>query len=382
MKNNAKQIIIFLTIFVITFGVLYGIREFRMNSAEKSMEYEMNKGLLTESVRFEGENYLIPPTDIFDTGLENDSIPAISEPIYTTVNDADNYLADDVYGIDVEVDGDHRFYSFQIMNWHYVVNDEFNGQKLAITHCPLCLSSAVYKRELDGEELNFSVDPKVYNNNALLIDNQTESLWLQMRGMAISGDKIGAQLELYPSTIISWIDWKELYPHGEVLSTSTGYDRDYTKHPYTSYDTAKTIFFPLNEINEHLSSKWWVSGVELESGTMAFSQTILKGRGVVNEDVNGTKITAFYDNENDQVRIYSPILNGQELTFSYDFENGVIIDDQSASMWTNQGVAISGEFKGSKLERIASQNSFWFCWYAIHPDTMLSEVDLHPEQVE
>ena len=194
-----------------------------------------------------------------------DDIPAIDKPVYESVGSADAYLNDAGYGMIVKVGSRTRFYPFQILVWHEVVNETFNGRDLLVTFDPLTYTSAVYDRTD-----TFGVSGKIWNSNTLLYDRTTESLWSQLRGEAIEGDLAGTMLTRYPSQVMTWATFKAEYPYGQVLSRETGIDRDYTQDPYEGYYESAAIWFPLDHEDVRLSPKSLVFGVEREGRTIAF----------------------------------------------------------------------------------------------------------------
>ena len=202
----------------------------------------------------------------------------------------DSILADEVSGIDVAVNGDHRFYPDQILNWHQVVNDTFNAQSLLVVHDPLSGTSIAY--ENIGA---FKASGEVYNNT-LLMDDGAGSLWLASRGIAIVGDAVGAELKQFPSRTMSWATWKALYPNEEVLDASaTGVTRDYTRHPYGSYGETPTVYFPLNSTDARIAVKTLVLGLDVNGEQLAIPESVMATANVVNDTVGGVPLTAFYD---------------------------------------------------------------------------------------
>ncbi len=194
-----------------------------------------------------------------------DDIPAIDEPVFESVAAADVYLGDEGYGIVVEVGRSVRFYPFQILVWHEVVNDRMNGRDLLVTYDPLTYSSAVYDRTD-----TFGISGKLWNSNTLLYDRTTETLWSQLSGTAIEGTLDGTTLVRYPSKITTWAQFKASYAFGQVLSRTTGFDRDYTQDPYEGYHASQAIWFPLDHEDPRLAPKSLVYGVAQGDTFMAF----------------------------------------------------------------------------------------------------------------
>ncbi|MFA6130755.1 MAG: DUF3179 domain-containing protein [Patescibacteria group bacterium] len=374
MKKSSIQVLTFVGVFVLTLGVLYGVK-FWQDKKIDGVDANLGDGIYTTAVSYRGEAYLIPPEDIYDYGQSAEDLPALTDPLFVSVDEADAYLAEEVSGIDVEVGGVHRFYSYQILNWHEVVNDTFGDEKFLVTLCPLCRSAVVYDRSVDGIDLTFNSDGRVYNNNVLLRDAETDSLWLQLRGLAVSGEKIGTQLSIYPSVTMTWAEWKEAYPNGEVLSNETGYVRDYARHPYANYDTAETIYFPLNHEDNIVAKKWLLTGYVNERETIAFVNTIMKGFVVSNETVGGKPIVAFSNADGNQIHVFDASVNGETLTFAYDFETKKITDTKTNSVWSLEGLATSGSLRGTQLVLLPTQEAFWMCWVSQYPKTLVSHME-------
>src|SRR5262245_7551564 len=78
---------------------------------------ELDGGTYATAINKDGDDYLVPPDQIYDNGLGADGVPAINEPKYVDIYAADEVLADEIFGIDVAAGGTHYFYPYQIMNW-------------------------------------------------------------------------------------------------------------------------------------------------------------------------------------------------------------------------------------------------------------------------
>ena len=67
------------------------------------------------------------------TLLRKDAIPAILEPEFLTVAEADEQMQDDELVIGVSIDGDSRAYSVNMLSRHEIANDVVGGKSLAVT---------------------------------------------------------------------------------------------------------------------------------------------------------------------------------------------------------------------------------------------------------
>jgi len=281
----------------------------------------------------DGVKHSIRLEDIVSGGPPKDGIPSIDDPTFESVALADAYLNDDLLGIGI-VDGDlKRFYPFQIMVWHEIVNDIVNGTPVTITYCPLCGTAIVYDRRVDGRTLEFGVSGKLYQSNLLMYDRETDSYWSQALGEAVVGELTGKKIELYPLfENTTWKDWKEKYPESEVLSRDTGTTRDYTKTPYEGYERETRLWFPVNNTDDRLPAKEWIAGIVVNDVAKAYPFTLMEDRGEVTDTVGGV-----------------------EIRIMKDPQNGI------------------KTFVQSTQERIPTIPSFWFSWAAFYPGTLLFE---------
>ena len=72
--------------------------------------------------------------EIMTGGPPKDGIPAIDDPQFESVSDADEWL-DDLEAVQVvDLNGDARAYPVQVMVWHELVNDTVGGEPVVITY--------------------------------------------------------------------------------------------------------------------------------------------------------------------------------------------------------------------------------------------------------
>ncbi len=362
MSNITKLIIAVIAIAILVFA-FSKIRTSGIENIEAGyVSCETTAGLCADIQKSEGESYNIPPEQIHDSGLTAEDLPTITDPVFVSAAAADAFLADDVAGIAVEVNGEHRFYSYQILNWHHIVQDEFNGRNLLVTSCPLCQSGIVYQNSTNDQ---FEVDGRIYQNNFLLKDQNSESLWSQILGIAVSGDRLGETLEQYPSARMTWSTWFELHPNGTALSTETGFERDYTAHPLGGYDTSDAIYFPLSTIDDRVPFKWIAETV---NDTHVFPQEIIKGFGAID---TGDFVT-LYNYSTDVTRAFA----SPGITLTYNFDTKEITDTETGSVWSSEGYAISGDKTGTQLELIPTKSMFWMCASTHIPEIEMPKVDI------
>jgi hypothetical protein len=329
--------------------------------------------------------HIVPYSEILSGGPPKDGIPAIDQPRFIPVSEANEWLRDREPVVFVQVGEDARAYPIQILIWHEIVNDTVGSEPLLVTFCPLCNTAIAFKRTFDGTVLDFGTTGRLRYSNLIMYDRQTETWWQQATGDAIAGEHTGAQLEFYPATMISWQDFKDLYPNGKVLSRDTGHPRNYGRNPYYGYDDINHTPFLFNGATpDQLPPMARVLTVDLNGEAAAYPYDALSELKVVNDTVGGNDVVLFWtegtasalntSNISDGREVgsavaYSRLLNDQLLDF--EFKDGRILDTQTGSEWNIFGLAVTGELRGSQLTPVVSINHFWFSWAAFKPGTRI-----------
>jgi len=275
---------------------------------------------------FDLDEPLVAVNQIKRGGPPRDGIPSIDKPKFVSLADVDYLKADDrVLGL--VINNEARAYPIAILNWHEIVNDEFAGQSVVISYCPLCGTGMAFEPQMPVKD--FGVSGLLYNSDVLLYDRKTESLWSQILAQAISGPQKGRKLKVIPLIHTSWEGWREQHPESVVLSTNTGYSRDYTKSPYGGYEKSNEIFFPVSASDQRFHNKEWVLGVNIGETFKAYPFSELgKIASPVIDSISGHRVEVIFDREN----------------------KSAIVRDE----------------KGREMPSIMS---YWFAWYAFHPDT-------------
>lgn len=344
-----------------------------------------------------GVRHSIPLDDIISGGPPKDGIPSIDTPKFENKANADQYLSDDGFGLLVEVKGTARFYPYQILVWHEIVNDTIEGVPLLVTYCPLCFTGIVFERTIDKQPVEFGTSGKLWNSNLLMYDRKTDSLWSQALGESVVGEKTGEKLVHYPSLTMSWADVKNTFAEVEVLSRSTGAVRDYTQDPYGSYYTNNSaLFFPVANTDTRLPSKELIYGMRAGDARKAYAEKDVQEAGVINDVVGNTSVVVFFDTEKNAVRSFDRDLlageNNKAEIFEFKIEEGVLVDKKTGQIVTFDGDLVDKETGKTKVELateaqgdvgchfcalqpIVLENSFWFSWAATFPNTELYEQD-------
>jgi len=324
---------------------------------------ENTNGVLTT----DGVNHIVPLDKIRSGGPPKDGIPSIDNPQFVNASEAD-FVSDNDVVIGLEINGEAKAYPLSILVWHEIVNDNVGGTPVAVTYCPLCFTNQVFERTINGQEVEFGTSGKLYNSNLVMYDRLTESYWSQALGTAIVGELAGRELNKIPFDVITWKDWKTLNPDTLILTTDTGHLRPYGVDPYGSYYTDPRILFPVENKDDRLPPKSLIVGFHQGNSYKAYKQNDVESSHVINDkifDKSILLISQFSGN----ARAFERTVNDQVLEFDYLDEK--LIDLQTKSEWSYEGIAISGPLEGTELTRMAIDPGFWFEWVAFHPDTDL-----------
>jgi hypothetical protein len=326
---------------------------------------------------------LVPLDEIISGGPPPDGIPAIDRPAFVPPAQAAAWLKPKEPVLALTIGGESRAYPLQILMWHEIVNDVVGGLPVAVTFCPLCNSALVFERTVDGATLDFGTSGMLYKSDLVMYDRQSHSLWSQMDGRAIVGDRVGARLRIRPANTIAFEDWRGAYPAGKVLSRETGHLRSYGVNPYQSYDQpGLSPFLFQGRPDPRHPPKERVVGVVIGDASRAYPFSALDRHRVVHDTVGGQPIVVFYQlgtlsalDEGEIARsrtigatgVFSPRLGDRQLTFEA-VPNG-FRDRQTGSRWDLLGRAVSGPLAGQRLPAVAHVDAFWFAWAAFHPGT-------------
>ena len=277
-----------------------------------------------------GLRHVVDPALLIAGGPPKDGIPSIDNPIYVSMEEADEWIADNELVLALIYKGVTRVYPLQILVWHEIVNDVVAGDPLLITYCPLCGSGIAYNRAIDGLPVEFGTSGYLYNSNLVMYDRETETYWSQIDGLAIVGELSGQGLMPISLDTVVWSEWKIAHPDSEVLSQDTGFDRDYGRDPYGTYHENSYIWFPVQARDDLIHPKTVVFGIEIDGVYAAYCEEDLIELGSIEDRVNGVRI-----------RI------------------------------SRNAAGIVSIVNLSTQEAIVKEREYWFAWVAFHPGTRL-----------
>ena len=273
-------------------------------------------------------------------GVGRDEIAALDDPPVIQAEDAEHLEDDDVvFGL--RVGEEVRAYPRRFLEVHEMANDTLGGRRVAFSYCTLCgapIPYAVDDIEVVDEPLELRTSGLLQRANKLMYDVQTESLFDQFTGVAVSGPlrEAAVELERLPVTVARWEDWREEQPDTTVLAVPgrRGAERELLNYPGTLRERrdADGPIFPVGERDERRDEAVVVLGVETPRGaSVAF-----------------------------------PV---EEATDA--LEAGEVVRDAGVQLELGDGGLVARTADGGP--ELPAHEAFWFAWSQFRPDTDLWE---------
>ena len=317
--------------------------------------------------------WTLPSNEILDGGPGKDGIPSIDNPIFSNISAVDGNIPDGNLVVVVKSGEAVRAYPHNILDWHEIVNDDFQGLSLALTYCPLTGTAIGWNREIDGTVTTFGVSGLLYNSNLIPYDRVTDSYWSQMLNESVSGERINQRIVTYPVGEMTFGAFKAHFPEGQVLTQNTGFDRSYERYPYGNYLTEESTLFPVSRRDDRIFGKERVLGIQHESVTRVYQLSHFEQTNVLVDEFSGVGVVLFGNAEDKfAAAFYNKDLNGETLIFqSFDGPNGVVATDQFENQWNLFGEVTAGPNVGETLEATASYIGFYFAWVAFNEEVQI-----------
>lgn len=325
----------------------------------------------------------IPLDQIHQGAAGKDFIPALTDPVMADAGTPGAaYLDSEDRVIGIFIEGQPFAVPHQVLWWHEIMNLNVGSTHLAVTYCPLTGSSMAFDRSaIEGAELG--VSGLLFQNNLMMYDRRTEeSFWPQMLRGARCGAATGTELTMVPVVEMTWQGWTDLHPDTKVPAHDPGSGQNFAAYgyPYGNYEEPDNsgLLFSLPSIDPRRPPKERVLGIPPRGtvGGIAFPFGELNALGSVGAAqgaLGGRSVVVFWDGLRQGALAFYPNAENQELSF--ETSNETIVDLETGSTWTIEGLAVEGPLVGTQLKPVAeAHTAFWFAWAAFHPATQLWEV--------
>jgi hypothetical protein len=310
-----------------------------------------------------------------------DRIPPIDTPRFEPIANGD-WLDPREPGALVQFNDEVRFYPLSILTRHEIVNDRYGDIPVAVTFCPLCNTALTFDTRVDGQALRFGVSGLLRNSDLVMWDDATTTLWQQITGQAVVGELAGTQLQIIPTSIVSYGDAVESFPDALSLARDTGFGINYGANPYEAYSSSTSPFLFDGEPDPRFPALSRVVGVNLDGIDKAYPFEVISEERVVNDELGDTAVAVFWGGDTADALDTATISDGQAVGSGLAFDRRVgdqtlrfesvgddlFRDAQTSSTWNLLGQAIDGPLEGEQLDVLPHRNEFWFAWASFFPD--------------
>lgn len=229
----------------------------------------------------------------------------------------------------------------------------------------------MWGRSVDGQVLRFHL-AGINNQNFLMRDEETGSVWQQVSGEAIAGPLRGKRLRPIPSDELRLARLREEAPaatvlRGEATREAAG---DYTPGWEAELAGLPTV---VDTGGTGLPPRALIVGLEVNGHARAYPIERLRDEVVVLDEIGDVGVLLWMPDA-DSLRVFRRRLPGEGAAiFTRDGDR--IVEVESASAFTFDGCAAAGPRLGQCLDRVPALKDFWFDWRLYHPETTIYGVD-------
>ena len=173
----------------------------------------------------------------------------------------------------------------------------------------------MYARRSQDRELTFDFAEGLIDDNLLMVDRETGSVWSQLAGKAISGELEDRPLEAVPALQATWKFWRQNHPDTRVMIIE-----DKEGRPYTYFDFVPGKRPRAERPTEHDTSTLGL-GLSIAEDAWYFplSQLARAGEAIAVE-IGGKPITIQYRHEG--LTAWAEDADGNLLTGVLTYERG------------------------------------------------------------
>ena len=287
-------------------------------------------------------------------GVTLGGIPELNQAVTIGVAEAD-YMQPDEPTFGAVINGEVRAYPYRILDHHELANDVLGGEPVALVNCTLCRTGVLFSRRVGDQVLEFKTSGLLINSNKLMVDIPTGTLWESLTGRALAGPLAGAELDRFFVTVTSWEQWVAEHPDTDVVAIppETGFGYSYQPgEAYQSYYESDELWFPALSVPGPFAAKDEVATAILDGEPFAVRLEDLQREEII-EIATASGTTYLVASTGLGARFYA-----LDAPIGPDEGGGVEPGEESMVLSS-----------GRELPRVQSGQSFWFAWFAVHPDT-------------
>ena len=235
----------------------------------------------------------------------------------------------------------------------------------------MCYTGIVYAGTLDTSRYTFQASGSLWQDAMVMQDIETGSLWSQVSGEAIAGPLEGSRLNLFPSSMTTYEQFKQTYPRGLLLKKPL---RGLPNSNYQEYfsDRTKLGIFGRVDKFRRLKGKELVIGVRMNDKQAAVTKKVLKKKGYARLNKLSPQVVITYDEASLTISAFSLAGLSKDHIDDLQFKDGQLSLKDSDISWN----AVTGRLQsgqGDDLPAVPFTTAYWFAWISFFPDTDLTK---------
>ena len=301
--------------------------------------------------------------NVFEKIFQPYDAPAFGSVAEVPVDLDDKVLA-------VKIGDEAKAFPVRTMGYHHIVNDTIGGKPVAVTYCTLCHTGLVWSRVVGGRTLSFRL-AGINNGNALLRDEETESIWQQSTGEAIFGPLTGQRLELILSDELTFALWRREEPNGMILRPDARRSSEYDPKDWESHVEKSRVV--VDTSGSGIPPHRLMLGISVDGVNKAYPVDAILASGLIEDRVGEDRLLLVVGQDGASIRVFKAL--GAALNHASTFarlggaRDKLMVDTQTSSEWNFKGCAVKGPLAGQCLAAVESHKDYWFDWMNHHPDT-------------
>jgi hypothetical protein len=222
-------------------------------------------------------------------------------------------------------------------------------------------------------------------------DEQHGAWWSPPDGVAYDGPFAGTAMRWNPYFQMTFAEFKDLHPDGEVACYEGSVDEGYHRNPRHGHGTDYIPGSPGIEpfflasgwasqpgvFDERIPENTLVIAINEPGALRAYPlREVQKDGGVVHDEAGGRPIVVLSPHNSYTLGVFEARVGDTTLRFRR--EGSRFIDDDTGSTWTIQGVCESGAHEGESLMPIEWQALEWHNLASAHPGMEIYSSDAPP----
>ena len=277
-----------------------------------------------------------------------------NQPKFKSVSEVN--LADGDLVALVKIGNEVRVYPYIFTNPFEVINDVLNHTNIAVSYCPITKSGICFSRNINGAVSNFRASGYLYNNNLMPYDEETETIWSQMRQQAVFGSLKGTKLKTFNLIETKWSTIKSSFSSARVfVSDKNGIikNKDITdkgENDSNGEGAPEDNNFVYGVFYNGSSDNLGIFEYNQFEGTKVYDLTVGNRNIIVVGDASRRIISSYFTGSKGQF---------EELAGEFPL---VMVNKENGSKYNIFGKAISGPDAGVQLESPRSFVAIWWAW--------------------